>query len=362
MLTSAIVRTAEFCVRQFWGVIIVALILASVSGIYTVRHFAIDTNVNNLISRDLPWRKRELAYQAAFPQSSKLILVVVEGPTPEQTSAAAHLLAQDLSNKPPLFRSVQEIEGGTYFQQNRLLFLPFEDVARRTRQLADAEPIIRVMAKDPSLRGLVLALSFGLEGLKLGKYSLDDLARTLNTIAQTLESAAASQPASFSWEVLLQGNALPAGLRRLIAVIPVLATEDLEPGRQAEDAIRRTAADLRLSSNFQANIRLTGPVPISDEEFASVKEGFARNSTVTGLIVLAILWLALRSFRLVLAVGITLMAGLVITAGLGFFLVGALNPISVAFAILFVGLGADFAVQFNLRYRAQRHASHELRQ
>ncbi|MGB8897823.1 MAG: MMPL family transporter, partial [Methylocella sp.] len=34
----------------------------------------------------------------------------------------------------------------------------------------------------------------------------------------------------------------------------------------------------------------------------------------------------------------------------------------VAFAILFVGLGADFAIQFNLRYRAQRHASHELRQ
>jgi len=49
---------------------------------------------------------------------------------------------------------------------------------------------------------------------------------------------------------------------------------------------------------------------------------------------------------------------LVVTAGLGFFLFGALNPISVAFAILFVGLGADFAIQFNLRYRAQRHASH----
>ena len=97
------------------------------------------------------------------------------------------------------------------------------------------------------------------------------------------------------------------------------------------------------------------------KEFASVKKGFAFNSTVTGLTVLAILWLALRSWRLVLAVAITLTVGLVITAGLGFLLVGALNPISIAFAILFVGLGADFAVQFNLRYRAQRHASHELR-
>ncbi|MGH6795106.1 MAG: MMPL family transporter, partial [Methylocella sp.] len=268
MLTSAIVRTVEFCIRHSRRVIIVALILASVAGTYTVSHFAIDTNVNNLISRDLPWRKRELAFQAAFPQSSKLILVVVEGSTPEQTGAAAHALAEGLSNKPRLFRSVQEIEGGTFFQQNRLLFLPTEVVARRTRQLANAEPLISVLAKDPSPRGLVRALSFGLEGLKLGIYSLDDMARTLDMIAQTLEGVAGSHPASFSWEVLLQGNAQPAGLRRLIAVVPVLATEDIEPGRRAEDAVRRIAADLQLASNFQANIRLTGPVPISDEEFA----------------------------------------------------------------------------------------------
>ena len=160
----------------------------------------------------------------------------------------------------------------------------------------------------------------------------------------------------------MEGNAQPMALRRLIAVIPHLATGELEPGRRATDAIRRTAADLQLATNLQANIRLTGPVPISDNEFASVKEGFASNSIVTGLIVLLILWLALRSWRLVLAVGITLAAGLVITAGLGFLFVGALNPISIAFAVLFVGLGADFAVQFNLRYRAQRYLSHDLRQ
>jgi hypothetical protein len=61
-----------------------------------------------------------------------------------------------------------------------------------------------------------------------------------------------------------------------------------------------------------------------------------------------------------LAVTITLALGLIVTAGVPLLLVGALNPVSMAFAILFVGLGADFPVQFNLRYRAQRHASSEL--
>jgi uncharacterized protein len=77
---------------------------------------AIDTNVNNLISRDLPWRQRELEYQAAFPQGTKLILVVVEGPTPEQTGAATRALSQGLSNEPALFRSVEEEGGGAFFQ------------------------------------------------------------------------------------------------------------------------------------------------------------------------------------------------------------------------------------------------------
>ena len=40
---------------------------------------------------------------------------------------------------------------------------------------------------------------------------------------------------------------------------------------------------------------------------------------------------------------------------------GAFNPISLAFAVLCVGLGADFAIQFSVRYRAERQACGELR-
>ena len=48
------------------------------------------------------------------------------------------------------------------------------------------------------------------------------------------------------------------------------------------------------------------------------------------------------------------------TAALGLMMVGALNMISVAFAVLFVGLGVDFAIQFSVRYRAERHDKPEL--
>ncbi len=69
------------------------------------------------------------------------------------------------------------------------------------------------------------------------------------------------------------------------------------------------------------------------------------------------LWLALRSGKLVGAVIITTFAGLVVTAALGLVMVKELNPISVAFAALFVGLGIDFGIQFSVRYRADRTSS-----
>jgi hopanoid biosynthesis associated RND transporter like protein HpnN len=45
----------------------------------------------------------------------------------------------------------------------------------------------------------------------------------------------------------------------------------------------------------------------------------------------------------------------VITAATGILLVGAFNPISIAFAVLFVGIGADFAIQYGVQYRQHRH-------
>ena len=162
-----------------------------------IYHFSLDTDVNNLISRDLPWRKRELAYQAAFPQTSQLILVVVDGSTAEQTGAAAHDLAQGLSNNSLLFRSVDEMQGGGFFAQSRFLFPPVEEVAQRMTQLSDAEPIISILAKDPSLRGLLRALSLGLEQFKYATLSLDDAAPAFERMAQTLENVANAKAAAF---------------------------------------------------------------------------------------------------------------------------------------------------------------------
>ena len=222
--------------------------------------------------------------------------------------------------------------------------------------LSQAKRLMEVLAGDPSLRGVVRALQFGLLGVQGGNIKLDDMTWPMTLAANTLDQVKANQPASFSWRVLVQGHeAKPADLRRFVKLTAVLDYSELEPGLKASNAVRQAAADLNLASAFQAQLRLTGPVPMNDDQFATIKENAALNAVVTIAVVLFILWMALRWMRIIFAVFVSLVVGLSVTAALGMLLVGTLNLISVYFAVLFVGLGVDFGIQFSVRYRAERH-------
>ncbi len=142
---------------------------------------------------------------------------------------------------------------------------------------------------------------------------------------------------------------------------PILDYGALEPGLVARETIRQTAAELDLTTKYQANVRITGTVALFDEEFATVKDGAALNATITVAIVLLILWWALRSARIIFAVFTNLVVGLSITAAVGMMMTSTLNLISVYFAVLFVGLGVDFGIQFSVRYRHERHKIGKLR-
>jgi hopanoid biosynthesis associated RND transporter like protein HpnN len=197
--------------------------------------------------------------------------------------------------------------------------------------------------------------------VRANRLNLDDLARPMNMLSDTVDDVLAGRFASFSWRVLLSGKAEPRELRRFIEVDPVLDFTALEPGAAASNAIRQMATDLNLTSEMGARVRLTGQVPLADEEFATLKENALLNGALTILAVLLILWLALRSGRLILAVFVSLAIGLAITAALGLMMVGAYNMISVAFFVLFVGLGVDFGIQFSVRYRSERHEHPDLK-
>ena len=360
MLTSVVVSIVKTCTRFATLVLLVGLALAVAAGVYTARHFAINTDINTLISDKLDWRQRDVQFDRAFERDST-ILAVVEAPTPELTGTAAAALLDKLKGDSKNFVSMQALGSGEFFEKNGLLFLPTPELAQIASQFEAAAPLIEIMAGDPSIRGLTGALETGLAGVRRGEVKLDNTARPFNLIAQTVEDIVNQKSANFSWRELTSKTPLTDTDRRaFIEFKPVIDYSALEPGKEATDAIRSAAASLDFPGKYQARVRLTGPIPIANEEYATVQEGAIINGIGTIIVVLVILWLALHSAKIIFAVFVNLFIGLSITTAVGLAMVGSLNLLSVAFAVLFVGLGVDFGIQFSVRYRSERFKNDDL--
>ena len=354
MLTSIVVSVVKACTRFASVTVLVALILAIAGGYYTAQNFQINTDINTLISNKLDWRKRDNQFDKAFDRDSTT-LAVVDAPTPELTSAASAALVQRLAGDTKHFSSVQPLGSGEFFAKNGLLYLPEAQVRELTGQFTAAAPLIEIIAGDPSIRGLTGALETGLAGVKRGQVKLDSTERPFTLIAETVEKVLKTGTATFSWRQLVSDKPLADSDRRaFIEFKPILDFNALEPGKDGSDAIRQAAKDLDFEGKYGARVRLTGPVPMADEEFATVQDGAVVNGIGTVLVVLLILWMALHSSKIIFAVFVNLFIGLSITTAVGLMMVTSLNLLSVAFAVLFVGLGVDFGIQFSVRYRSER--------
>ena len=359
MMNSAIVRIVVLCARYRWTVVVVGTLLMLGAAVFDILHFGINTDVEGLISQNLPWHQRQLELSKAFPQ--RAISVVVKAPTAENAEQATNELAQALAKDTKLFPMVGQPDSGDFFERNGLLFDSTADVKKSFEGLTNAEPLIARLARDPSLRGVMKILSFASEGVQGGEIGLDQLAWPLSLADRTLSDVLSGKPATFSWQELVEGHPLPAKRRRhFIEVQPALDFAALQPGRKATAAIRRAVADLDVRGKLDATVDITGQVPMNDEQFSVIRHSALRDTLTAVLGVLIILWLALRSWKIIVAVFFSLMVGLAATAALGLAMVGSFNLISIAFFVLFVGLGVDFGIQFSVRYRAERHEHADL--
>ena len=70
-----------------------------------------------------------------------------------------------------------------------------------------------------------------------------------------------------------------------------------------------------------------------------------------------ILWIAFRNIKAIFYLIISILTGLIITLGLTTVIVGQLNLISVAFAVLFIGLSVDYGIQIYSRILEDKEKS-----
>ena len=282
--------------RRAWATVAIGAVLGAGALAYAASHFAMTTDTAELISPKVQWRRNEAALSRAFPQNDDLSVVVIDGRTPELAEDAATRLAERLAMDPAHIRSVERPDGGPFFAHEGLLLQPLADVRATTAGLIKAQPFLGPLAADPSLRGVMTAFATVAQGVKSGQASLADVRKPLGAMADALDKVNAGRPAFFSWQALVgAGGGLSAPTRRFVLVRPRLDYGDLEPGVAATDAIHAAARDLHLDAAHGQRVRVTGSVPLSDEEFASLADNIWLVSGAMLGSVLLMLWLAVRS-------------------------------------------------------------------
>jgi hopanoid biosynthesis associated RND transporter like protein HpnN len=337
-----------------WLVIAVILVLALASAAGAVRTLSINTDTTALFDADLPFRVAERNFDRQFPGEIELVVTVIDGPSAAKSNKAADNLAARLAANPALFASAFNPAGGPFFEKNGVLYLSTSEIDTIGAELAAAQPLLGAISNDRSARGLFRLLELAFTAAAEGEPSTAGIAPTAAQAATALDAALDGRSTAIDWAGLFTQLQSVSSPRALVIAKAKLDLTVLEQGADATAFIRAQAADLGLTAENGYRVRLTGEVPLTDEEFATIATG----TTLAGALAVAgvgiLMVLALGSFRLVGVTLFTLFVGFLFTLGWAAISVGEINLISIAFVFMFVGIAVDFAMQYCLHYREER--------
>jgi uncharacterized protein len=337
-------------------VLLLSALLGAASVWVVATRFAMNTDVVALFPESLPWRQAEIAMDRAFPQRTEVIAAVIDGETPDIADRAAASLEAALAPRTTLFRDAWRPGAEPFFRRSALLFLDQPELRQVTERLIAAQPLLGTLSAGPTLAGVARAVERIAEGIERGEGEPAALLPPLRALTEAADAAAAGRVPPLDWTALLTGRAPdPLELRRFILIRPVPDFSALAPTAAATEAVRETAASLGLTPENGVRVRLTGELVMGDEEFATVFGGAIVENILSLASVALLLWLGLRSTRLILPNLAVLVLGLAMTAAFGLLAVGPFNPLSIAFAVMFIGLGVDFGIQYAVCLREQRH-------
>jgi len=317
---------------------------------YTADHLGINTDTIDMLSDALPFRQAYERYRREFPALVDRFVVVIDGDTAEQVDAAAAQVAERLRLQPRLFSDIYLAEADEFFVRNAFLYLDEAELETLADRLISLQPFIGGLHRAPDERMLADMIASALDPKNdPHDLPLESLFAELN---RTFEAIQAGVPYRLSWQRLLGNQRTDEqALRRFLLLKPVLNFSEPLAAEAAMFAVREAANTVLRGPLARVRVRITGDAALGYEELVSAMQGVQRAGWLALAMVATLLLIGLGSIQLVLAALLTLTVGLIFTAGFATAAIGHLNLISVAFAVLYIGLGVDYAIHLCLRYR-----------
>jgi len=335
---------ARYARSIVWGILALSLIFAA----YAALNLGVNADNMRLLDPNLPFQRAAAGFQENFTSLDNSLLIVIDARSGTQAQAAADQLVAALAERSDLFTGVFEPGAGGFFERHGLLYRSPDDLEDFADQMAGYQPILAELSRDPSLGNLSSMLRLGFaEGTTEG--SAEEFVGLFDRIGDASVEVFAEYPVAVSWQdLMMEGSAIDPGSRRVVIAEPILDFDAILAAAPAMDAIREIAEELGLVAERGITLRITGNPALSVEEMIGLFWDVGVSGLFSFMIVLVAIFLAFGSARLSLAAGATLVVGLIWTVAFAAATVGALNLISIAFAVLFIGLGVDFSIHLGM--------------
>ena len=346
-------HVADLVKDRTWWVLALATVATIVSLSYAVLYLGINTNTTEMLAADVPIQEAREHYKELFPQNTDSILLVIECHTPEMAYTVVKTLEDRLKDESEHIKSVYAPVGGPFFEKHAMLYLDPSELETLIDSVAERKPFIEELMRNRNIQGLFAMLSDHYHQAHwMNEPLLDGLFRRM---AEGIQSSLAGLDYVLAWHSVILKNDLNASqTRRFILLQPQLDYQKMLPAEAALRIIRRVIHESGVSAIPGVQVRVTGEVALAHEELQVVSQR-ARIAAILSLVMVCLtLVLAFRSWRFALITLLTLLVGLSLSAGFATAVVRQLNILSLAFAVLFIGLAVDYAIHLCLRYQELR--------
>jgi len=337
--------------RHALAVTVATAVATLALGVYAAFNLGVNSDPEAMISPDVPFLVRLQQFRKTFRNTDDAIFVVIDAQSAVSAAHAARALAERLAQKPDLFLQIDIPDGGPFFERNELLFLDLPQLEELSDRLAEVQPFLGELSRDPSVVGVSDLLRRALEVERGGTDVGMDLATALDRVSTALEAAAQGRASPDPWgDALIGGSVSEEGRHRLVAVKPNLDFSDLLAAGPAVQAIRDAARDLGLDADRGIRVRITGDPVLNYEEQVSVAWQGKLVAAASLVLFTVVSFFALPSLRILVALVGSLLASVFLSNAFAAAAVGHLNQISAAFNVLVVALGGEFGIHLCMHY------------
>jgi uncharacterized protein len=335
-------RYVAWIVRHAGAILLASVVLCALSALSLLR-LRLDVDLLSMLPQGRPRFADYQRYVARFG-AQDVAVAVVRAADSTQAIRFAAAFEQELAKLPEV-RGVRSrvdlaafaaaLHGGAL---PRLLPIEaHEEVARRLTPAAidDAVKTLRIALAAPGSVGTSAYLAA--DPLGLDRLLADHLARS--------RPDRALAPGS---EYLLS----PDGRRLLLLIRPAETGYDLEASQRFADALAGAEARASASSGVGGDVSVgyTGAFAFALEDATLLRSDIAIYSVLALVGVLAVFLAGYRSLQILPLVTWQIVLGTLVTFALGLLVIGQLNAVSLAFAVIFYGLGIDAAIHFYTRF------------